>query len=234
MMNFTIRDPGLHFRWARTVRSSTLGIVIHHLDAHWTVERTHEFHQSLGWNGIGYNFHIAIDGTISLGVGMEFVGAHTNPPLGTNNTTIGIGCEGRYHSVDRAMPDAQFNALVWLIRHLREVYGDIWIKGHRDLAATACPGQFFPLEEVKTLQFRDKEGLTVTQFEQLKQMIAAIEDRVMPRYTKLEEIPEWGREAVEDAIDRGILRGATRDNLNLSWQEVRAMVFHHRREMSAL
>ena len=77
---------------------------------------------------------------------------------------------------------------------------------------------------------KNEEELTVTQFEQLKQMILTIEDRVMPRYMKLEEIPPWGREAIVDAMERGILKGVSDGNLNLSWQEVRAMVFDYRRE----
>ena len=79
-------------------------------------------------------------------------------------------------------------------------------------------------------QVNHQEDLTMTQFEQLQQRITAIEDRVMPRYMKLEEIPVWGRDAIVDAMARGILRGVSDGNLNLSWQEVRAMVFDHRRE----
>jgi|GEM_PF-1619808 len=153
-MNFSIQDPGLRFPNARTRRARMTGIVVHHLHAHWDVHRTHAHHLSMGWNGIGYNFHVALDGTISSGRGMEFVGSHTNPPAGTNSGTVGVGCEGRYHDVDRAMPDAQFNALVWLIRHLRGIYGNVPIQGHGELAATACPGQFFPLDEVRHLEFR--------------------------------------------------------------------------------
>jgi len=224
-MNFAIRDPGLRFRRARTRRSSTVGIVVHHLDAHWTVERTHEFHQSLGWNGIGYNFHIAMNGTISLGCGMEFVGAHTNPPAGTNSSTIGIGCEGRYHSVDRVMPDAQFNALVWLVRYLRGIYGDIWIRGHRDLAATACPGQFFPLAEVQRLQFRQPPQNTEPEDKEMVQT---------PRFNKVAEMPNWARPYMERLTTTSskdglpVLRGDQRGNLDLSLDMIRMLVICER------
>jgi hypothetical protein len=224
-MTFQIRDPGLHFRWARTRRPSTVGIVIHHLDAHWDVHRTHEFHQSLGWNGIGYNFHIAMDGTISSGCGMGFVGAHTNPPAGTNNTTIGVGCEGRFHSVDRTMPDVQYNALVWLIRHLRDIYGDIWIRGHRDLAATACPGQFFPLDEVRTLRFRNRE--------EVQEPMAREQ-----RFQSVEEMPNWAQPYMEELTStlakdgRPIIRGDQDGNLDLSLDMIRmAIIFERRLEV---
>jgi len=221
-MTFAIRDPGLSFQWARTLRQSTVGIVVHHLDAHWDVHRTHAFHQSLGWNGIGYNYHIAMDGTISLGCGMEFVGAHTNPPAGTNDSTIGIGCEGRYHSIDRTMPDRQYNALVWLIRHLRDAYGDIWVQGHRELAATACPGQFFPLDEVRTLTFRKSEETQVP-------VIAE------QRFQSVEEMPNWAKSHMEaltttcakDGLP--ILRGDGAGNLDLSLDMIRLIVLFERR-----
>ena len=150
-MNFKIHTPALSFRNNRTRRAQTNAIVVHHLAGDLSVQQTHEVHIRKGWSGIGYNFHIAKDGTISAGRGMEFVGAHTE---GRNSDTIGIGVSGNYHTGAVEMPDIQFNALVWLIRHLREVYGDIRIFGHRDLAATACPGQHFPLDEVKKLEFR--------------------------------------------------------------------------------
>lgn len=159
-MNFQIIDPRLSFPRQRERRTRTNAIVIHHLHGDQSVQEVHRMHtQNNGWNGIGYNYHIAQDGTISLGRGMEFVGAHTGHPLGTNSSTIGIGCAGRFHDRDRTMPDAQFNALVWLCRHLQGIYGNIPIRGHRDYMATACPGQFFPMDEVRTLQFRGEQNI---------------------------------------------------------------------------
>jgi cell division septation protein DedD len=54
------------------------------------------------------------------------------------------------------MPDAQFDAAVWLIRHLQGTFGNIAPRGHGEMsgAATACPGRFFPLAEMKRLQYR--------------------------------------------------------------------------------
>ena len=216
-MDFLIRDVGLRFPFQRRRRARTDYIVIHHLDAHWDVHRTHQHHLSIGWNGIGYNFHVAMDGTISLGRGMEFEGAHK---LGFNNRAIGIGCEGRYHSVDRTMPDVQFNALVWLIRHLREVYGEVRIMGHREYNATSCPGQFFPLAEVQRLQFREiqseggDEMITQEQFNQM-----------MDAYTALQrkrEASDWARDVWKQAKHRGWFDGtAPQGNLT---REQAAMV----------
>lgn len=154
MSIFSIIDPGLTFNGGRTRRNRTEGIILHHPDSQWTVSQVHNFHRSLGWLGIGYNFYIHKDGTIYSGRGLEFVGAHTT---NFNNKTIGISCQGQYDSVDTSMPDEQYNALVWLIMYCRERYGNsLYIKGHNDASTTACPGRFFPLSEVRTLVFRQE------------------------------------------------------------------------------
>lgn len=221
-MHFQIVDPNLRFPRARTRRTRTDAIVLHHLDAHWDVHKTHQHHLSLGWNGIGYNYHIAMDGTISLGRGLEFEGAHT---LGANSTTIGIGCAGRFHSVDRVMPDVQFNALVWLIRHLQNIYGALPIGGHRDLAATACPGQFFPLKEVQRLQFRGKSE-KVQEEEQMQ---------TKKRFERIEDMPAWALPHVRRLmVERGadgfpILQGDGKGNLDLSLDMLRIIVLLERR-----
>jgi len=221
-MNFSIKDPGLRFPKARTRRARTSEIIVHHLDAQWDIHRTHQFHISRGWNGIGYNFHVAKDGTISLGRGMEFVGAHTNPPNGANSSSIGIGCEGQYHSVDRIMPDAQFNALVWLIKHLRGIYGDIPVRGHRDLAATACPGQFFPLAEVQRLQFRGSENTDTEEVNNLteEQVREIVREELRGNGTN---ISSWAAEAgVAEIIEAGISDG-TRPGGRVTREEVWTM-----------
>ena len=92
-----------------------------------------------------------MDGTIWEIRGHGTVGAHT---ANNNSDSIGIACQGRYDDNTQAMPDAQFNALVWLIKYLRGIYGDIAIIGHRDASPSACPGRHFPLAEVQRLQFR--------------------------------------------------------------------------------
>jgi len=128
---------------------------------------------------------------------MEFVGSHTNPPAGTNSTMVGIACEGRYHDMDRVMPDVQFNALVWLLRHLRDIYGDIPIFGHRELAATACPGQFFPLDEARTLQFRGTENTNSEEVNDLaeEQVRKIVREELRGNGTK---VSGW---AEEDALE---------------------------------
>jgi len=156
-MTFEIRSPSpaLQFRNNPGRRARTDGIILHHLAAeNASVADVHRWHLNRGWAGFGYHFQVNRDGTIWRGRPVDWVGSHTNPPPGINSSTIGIAVQGDYHNVSRVMPNAQFNALVWLIQHLRGQYGNLSIRGHRDLAATACPGQHFPMDEVRRLEFR--------------------------------------------------------------------------------
>jgi hypothetical protein len=111
----------------------------------------HRWHLDNGWAGNGYNYAVDMDGTIWEIRGHEAVGTHT---ANNNGDSIGIACQGRYDDTTRAMPDIQFNALVWLIRYLRGIYRDIPIIGHRDASPSACPGRHFPLAEIQRLQYR--------------------------------------------------------------------------------
>ncbi len=136
------KDCGLHFT-NLTQRDDTSRIVIHHTgnptDDDLSAEQLHRSHQNLGWAGVGYHFIVRKDGSIELGRPVECVGAHAE---GFNYCSIGIHICGNF---DLAEPtEAQINALPMLIADICDAYGliasaDI-VVGHRDLMATACPG----------------------------------------------------------------------------------------------
>ena len=169
-----VKDAGLVFTGKRTKRTQTDGIVIHHRAGYGTVKSCHDQNISgNGWIGIGYNFYVRLDGSVWYGRGLEYVGAHAGRKKGcagyedgayNNSRTIGIGCEGLYHPESYAeptleMPEAQFNAVVKLIRDLQEIYPSIkWIKGHKEMpgTATACPGKYFPLDKIKAAVASDE------------------------------------------------------------------------------
>ena len=156
-----VQDAGLKFRGGRTKRARTDGIVLHHRAGWGDVESEHADSLARGWNGIGYNYYVRQDGSVWLGRGEEYVGAHSGRKAGApgyadgaynNSRTIGIGFEGYYHpghkNADKTMPQAQYDAGVKLIRDLRAKYPSItWIRGHKDMpgCSTACPGDYFPL-----------------------------------------------------------------------------------------
>ena len=98
------------------------------------------WHRARGWAGIGYHFLISLDGVIERGRPVGKIGAHVG---GHNTGTIGIAYVGGLVApnvgADTRTP-AQFRALRFLVASLRTTFGPLDVVGHRDLAATQCPG----------------------------------------------------------------------------------------------
>lgn len=118
------------------------GIVLHHAAADGSVQAVHAYHRSLGWAGIGYHFYVRKDGSVYRGRPEAWLGAHTSG----HNSKLGICAEGNFET--EQMPDAQKNAIVWLLEYLYGKYGKLEVYGHRELDATACPGKNYPFDEI--------------------------------------------------------------------------------------
>lgn len=90
-----------------------------------------------GWADIGYNFGICSDGTIFEGRGFGIRGAHagkvTTGVVARNSNTHGFALLG-----DGSQVFNESIASAYLALHLAAGGGKMW--GHRDLKATACPG----------------------------------------------------------------------------------------------
>jgi len=146
------------------------GIIIHHTATPAVVNGRRvdaafldEAHARRGWSvtyegrtyHIGYHYVILPDGTVQGGRPEAVHGAHTQ----RHNQYIGICLVGNFSSSDNPLgrqwpsrpTDAQLKALVTLIRDVAGRYGlgpsDLY--RHRDFAETACPGDRFPMEEVR-------------------------------------------------------------------------------------
>ena len=129
-------------------------IALHHM-AHPTadVKTVEGWHINQGWRAFGYNFWVGFDGTVYKGRGFKLGAGVENH----NGHIISIGFQGDYHSKEVAMSDAQFNAGVDIIKYVMENVPSVkTIGGHGDFMATACPGKYFPLEEMKTLKKRNE------------------------------------------------------------------------------
>lgn len=122
-------------------------IVLHYsatyADQDFGVADIRRMHLARGFKDVGYHYIIRRDGHIEKGRPETVVGAHVK---GHNTGSIGICCIG---GLERATgPDigvdnrteAQKRATVLLIRDLLTRYPGAEILGHRDLAATQCPG----------------------------------------------------------------------------------------------
>lgn len=142
-----INEVELNFTKPAPKRGSTKTIILHHAAGkNLTVQQIHAIHINNGWNGIGYQFYIRMDGCIFQGRPIWASGIHT---VGQNSSSVGICFEGNFQTDE--MPEVQFNAgvklVAWLLDNYNLSLNDL--KEHRDFNATACPGLNFP-----SLQFR--------------------------------------------------------------------------------
>lgn len=122
-------------------------IVVHYsatfADQNLTVKDIDKMHRDRGWQMVGYHHVIRRDGVVEQGRPETMVGAHVG---GQNTGKIGICCiggldraTGPNKGVDNRTP-AQIDSLIKLIRDLLKRYPGATVVGHRDLAATQCPG----------------------------------------------------------------------------------------------
>ena len=162
-------------------------IALHHM-AHPTadVKTVEGRHINQGWRALGYNFWVGFDGTVYEGRGFNLGAGVENQ----NGHIISIGFQGDYHSNDVAMPDAQFNAGVDIIKYVMENVPTIkTIGGHGEFMATACPGKYFPLEEMKKLNKRNED-----------------------KFTDISE--SYARESINELFEMGIVKGNGNSEFN--------------------
>lgn len=139
-----ILDAGLAFTGLFTPRKKTDLLVLHHAAAvQCTVEDVHRWHLARGWLGCGYHYFVRKDGSIWCGRPEDAIGAHTESH---NDHTIGICAEGDFEQ--EAMPQAQTQSIIDLVRWLVHVYPGADIKRHKDLNKTLCPGKNYPFAEI--------------------------------------------------------------------------------------
>jgi len=131
--------------YKRRTLSSITGIVVHHSAADsGTPTAIANYHISRGWPGIGYHFVISPDGAVSQTNDLESISYH----VGYYNTTyVGICLIG--HLSKHPPTPQQMDSLRGLIKHVKSTIGkDLVVKGHRDLAATECPGKMMDLKKI--------------------------------------------------------------------------------------
>lgn len=101
-----------------------------------------EWHKARGFNEIGYNFVVDLDGTIEIGRALNKVGAHVT---GYNTKAVGICYVGGLDSVGKAKDTrtpAQKEAIEWLVKTLAMRIKTIrFVQGHKDFPDVnkACP-----------------------------------------------------------------------------------------------
>ena len=134
-------------------RSSTSMVVLHHSASRDVpAAEIHAWHLAKGWAGIGYHFVIRRNGSIERGRSLEMIGAHAGPDV--NGYSIGICLAGDFMKEVPAV--AQIESLIKLLAWLNQTYAasnpqGLDVKLHRQVGVTACPGDMFPVEQIRSL-----------------------------------------------------------------------------------
>jgi N-acetylmuramoyl-L-alanine amidase len=122
-------------------------IVVHYTatyeDENITAADVDRMHKARGWSGIGYHWFIRRDGTLEPGRPESQVGAHVG---GQNTGKLGISWAGGLNRKTgpevgvNNITKAQEATLIKQIKEMLKRYPAAQVVGHRDLAATQCPG----------------------------------------------------------------------------------------------
>lgn len=97
-----------------------------------------------GWPGIGYHFVIQPDGKVYQTNQLTTISYQAT---GVNAQSIGICMTGNFDTT--TPPPAQYGALISLLRHLRDLIGQVPIKGHREIKSTSCPGNMVNIAAIE-------------------------------------------------------------------------------------
>lgn len=133
-------------------RGKTDYIILHHSAGHGTPQSIHAEHLRSGYVGIGYHFYIRKDGSVYRGRPINVTGAHC---LGYNSKSIGVCFEGNFENEE--MTEKQKESGKELLEYLKKIYPKAYVKRHKDLNATLCPGKNFCFEEIAEGKILKKE-----------------------------------------------------------------------------
>lgn len=140
-----IADKNLQFSNTLRKRLITHRIIVHHsASPDVPVNVVHDWHLNRGWSGVGYHYIIRTNGAIERGRPEDTIGAHAGSQ--GNSDSIGICVMGNFTYV--VPTELQIKSLVNLIKDIASRYGDLELIRHKDIMATACPGDSFPWDEL--------------------------------------------------------------------------------------
>lgn len=165
-----IIETNLQFNSNNSPMKKIEGIALHHsgVSVLQSVEVIHNYHKSKGWAGIGYHYYVRKDGSVYRGRPENMAGAHCP---GVNSTSIGICAEGNFS--EETMSDVQKQAIIELVKDIKSRYDIKWVKGHREIISTDCPGDNFPLEEIKNVIANVETPRTTNSIVDLAQKVIA-------------------------------------------------------------
>lgn len=98
-----------------------------------------KWHRQKGWFEIGYHFVIRRNGKVETGRELMEVGAHAE---GYNSVSVGVCLVGGVNEKnipEANFTEAQWTALIALIKNLKAKFPGAKIIGHNEVAKKACP-----------------------------------------------------------------------------------------------
>jgi N-acetyl-anhydromuramyl-L-alanine amidase AmpD len=133
-----------------------IAIVLHHSA---TPQNT-SWEQISSWGKNGYaDYHFGVDynGKIYQGCPINQVAAHCGLDQGIdysesgvyNQNSLAICAIGNFET--QTMSQAQINGIVKCIRNIRIQFPKVFLKLHRELVHTACPGKNYPYQKILDL-----------------------------------------------------------------------------------
>ncbi len=166
-----------------------IAIVLHHSAS--SLYTSWEAIKQVGINQHGipdYHFGVDYKGIIYKGADITQVCAHCGIDDGdipkytgvTNQNSLAICAIGNFET--QTMNQSQINGIVQCIKNIKAVYPGVFIKLHRELVPTACPGKNYPYEKILellkvTMNFKDVQ------------------------------ITRWSYPAIKKVYDLGIMKG---------------------------
>lgn len=123
-------------------------IVVHHsAQDGFTAFDYAKWHLQNGWPGIGYHFVIEKDGNVNKTNELDTISYHVKDH---NTISIGISLSGNLSNHPATL--AQMDALIQLVKELKQQVGShLLVRGHRELAATECPGKLVDMNLIRNL-----------------------------------------------------------------------------------
>ena len=138
-----VKDLGFTGVVTKTTKRSINKIIVHCSATvegkDYTVSEIRKWHLARGFSDIGYHYVVYRDGSVHKGRNIDIAGAHTT---GYNTHSVGVcyvgGLDENGRAKDTRTPE-QKDALVRLLKRLKELYPKATIHGHREFANKACP-----------------------------------------------------------------------------------------------
>ena len=155
----------------------------------------------------------------------------------TNQNSIGIEiCVNSDGNYKEAFSKA-VELTKWLMKELN-IPAERVVR-HYDASRKKCPASMSGNDWAYWQDFKNRisgsEELSMTQYEELKLAVLELKEAVKELmaskekvYYFINEVPDWGRPTMQKLIDRGLYKGVSKNNLNLSESLLRTLVINDR------